>query len=164
MKSIDKLEIGDEAPQFTLPATGDTAGLGQSNKNISLKNYKGKKNVVLIFFPAAFTPICTAELPAFDLMIEEFEALDAQLLGISTDNVPSIDAWSETLGGFHFPVLSDFWPHGMMSLSYGVLRSEGIAERAVFVIDKAGMIRYIDIHDIKSEPPIEPIIECLKAL
>lgn len=164
MKPIDRLQVGDEAPEFILPATGDTAGLGQKKKNVSIKSFRDKKNIVLLFFPAAFTPICTAELPAFEQQISEFERLDAQILALSADNIPSIEAWCETLGGLHFPVLSDFWPHGLTALKYGVLRSEGIAERAVFVIDKAGIIKYIDIHDIKSEPPIEPILECIKGL
>ena len=61
-------------------------------------------------------------------------------------------------------MLSDFWPHGYVALKYGVLRSEGISERAIFVVDKQGIIRYIDIHDINEEPPVEPILHCLKEL
>ena len=63
-----------------------------------------------------------------------------------------------------FPVLSDFWPHGHTALKYGVLREEGITERAIFVIDKAGIVRYIDIHDINSEPELEPVLETLEDL
>lgn len=97
-------------------------------------------------------------------MISEFERLNAQVLGISTDNVFSNDGWCESLGGLSFPVLSDFWPHGFVAIKYGVLREEGITERAIFVIDKEGKIRYIDIHDINEEPPIEPVLHALQHL
>ncbi len=164
MKPIDKLKIGDEAPEFTLPATGDTAGRGDKRKNISLKSWRGKKNVLLIFFPAAFTPVCTAQLPAFEEHFAEFESLGTQMLAISTDNIPSIENWCKELGGLSYPVLSDFWPHGFTALKYGVLRSEGIAERAVFLIDKKGIIRYMEVFDIKTEPPVEPILNALRQI
>ena len=65
------------------------------------------------------------------------------------------------MGGLSYPVLSDFWPHGYVAIKYGVLREEGITERAIFVIDKEGVIRYIDIHDINEEPPLEPVFHVL---
>jgi peroxiredoxin (alkyl hydroperoxide reductase subunit C) len=164
MKSIDRLKIGDDAPDFTLPATGDTAGRNEKRKSISLKNYRGKKNVVLMFFPASFTPICTAQLPSFEARSADFVRLNAQLLAVSTDNLPSIESWCTSLGGLSYPVLSDFWPHGHVALKYGVLRSEGIAERSVFVIDNQGKIRHIDICDIGSEPPVDPILAAVEAL
>jgi len=164
LRPTQQLKAGEEAPDFTLPATGDTAGRNQPRKTISLKKYRGKKNVVLAFFPAAFTPVCTAQLPSYEERISEFQRLDAQVLGISTDNIPSIDAWCAQLGGLSYPVLSDFWPHGFVALKYGVLRSEGICERAIFVVDKQGIIRYIDIHDINEPPPVEPILDCLRQL
>ena len=103
-------------------------------------------------------------MPSYEERISEFERLDAQVLGISTDNVHSIDGWCAELGGLSYPVLSDFWPHGLVAISYGVLREEGITERAIFVVDKQGIIRYIDIHDINEEPPLDPILETLKKL
>jgi peroxiredoxin (alkyl hydroperoxide reductase subunit C) len=162
LRPLQRLQIGDEAPDFSLPATGDTAGQGQKRKQVALKNYRGKKNVVLAFFPAAFTPICTAQLPSFEQRTADFDRLNAQVLAISTDNVFSQEGWAATLGGLSFPVLSDFWPHGFVAIKYGVLREEGIAERAVFVVDKSGVIRYIDIHNINEEPPIDPIIHALQ--
>ena len=103
-------------------------------------------------------------MPSYEERFSEFERLNAQVLGISTDNVHSIDGWCTTLGGLSYPVLSDFWPHGHVAIKYGVLREEGITERAIFVVDKEGKIRYIDIHDINEEPPIEPIMAALKGL
>jgi glutaredoxin len=78
--------------------------------------------------------------------------LDTQVLGISVDSVPCLTAWAESLGGIHYPLLSDFWPHGEIAVRYGVLRSEGHSERAIFVIDKQGVIRYVDVHDIDDQP------------
>ena len=80
-----------------------------------------------------------------------------------TDNLPSLKAWSQGIN-VSFPVLSDFWPHGFTSLKYDVLRSEGIAERAIFVIDKKGIIRYIDVHDINEDPGMNAIIRTLEEI
>src|SRR5512136_2939373 len=82
----------------------------------------------------------------------KFEKLNAQVLGISVDHVPCLKAWAESLGGINFPLLSDFWPHGAVAVKYGVLRPEGHSERAIFMIDKRGIIRYIDIHNIDEQP------------
>ncbi len=81
-----------------------------------------------------------------------FAGLDAQVLGISVDHIPCLVAWAESLGGINYPLLSDFWPHGAVAQTYGVLRTEGKSERAIFVLDKRGVIRYIDIHDIDDQP------------
>ena len=78
--------------------------------------------------------------------------MDAQVLGISVDSVPSLKAWAETFEGISYPLLSDFWPHGEVAQRYGVLRPDGKSERALFLIDKQGIIRYIDIHDIDLQP------------
>jgi glutaredoxin len=85
-----------------------------------------------------------------------FTGLNTQVLGISIDHVPCLTAWAESLGGIHYPLLSDFWPHGTVADLYGVLRKqEGHSERALFVIDQYGFIRYIDIHDISTQPDNE---------
>ena len=78
--------------------------------------------------------------------------MDTQVLGISVDPVPTLTAWGEDLGGIHYPLLSDFWPHGSVALTYGVLRPDGITERAIFLIDKQGIIRYVDVHDFDDQP------------
>ncbi len=82
----------------------------------------------------------------------KFEKLNAQVLGISVDHVPCLKAWAESLGGISFPLLSDFNPQASVAKKYGVKRKEGFSERAIFVLDKYGIIRYIDIHDIKDRP------------
>jgi peroxiredoxin (alkyl hydroperoxide reductase subunit C) len=85
------------------------------------------------------------------------------VLGVLPDNLPSLKTWSRGLG-ISFPILSDFWPHGEAGSAYGVLRKEGILERAVFIIDRKGVIRYIDIHDINEDPPVNPILRVLATL
>lgn len=90
--------------------------------------------------------------------------MNAQVLGISVDHVPCLQAWAESLGGVSFPLLSDFWPHGAVSDTYGVLRKEGHSERALFVIDKQGIIRYIDIHDIDDQPYNEELRKAIRVM
>ncbi len=84
-----------------------------------------------------------------------FAGLDAQVLGISVDSVPCLTAWADSLGGITYPLLSDFWPHGSMATKFGVLRDDGTAERAIFIIDSEGMIRYVDVHDKDEQPSNE---------
>jgi glutaredoxin len=90
--------------------------------------------------------------------------LNAQVLGISVDHVPCLQAWAESLGGISFPLLSDFWPHGAVADKYGVLRTDGKSERALFIVDKAGIIRYIDIHDIDDQPYNEELRKALREI
>jgi glutaredoxin len=90
--------------------------------------------------------------------------LNAQVLGISVDHVPCLQAWAESLGGISFPLLSDFWPHGAVAEKYGVLRHDGKSERALFIIDKTGVIRYIDIHDIDDQPYNEALRIALRQI
>jgi glutaredoxin len=84
--------------------------------------------------------------------LAEFAGLNVQVLGISVDHVPCLKAWADSLGGISFPLLSDFWPHGAIADQYGVLRPDGFTERAVFIIDGEGIVRYIDIHNIDEQP------------
>ncbi len=152
LKAVDSaisLKVGDAAPSFTLPAV--------SGGQITLDEYKGKKNVVLSFVPAAWTPVCSQQWPGYNIAKDIFDEHDAVLLGITVDNVPTLYAWTQQMGELWFPVLSDFWPHGAVSKSYGVLRADGTSERALFIIDKQGIIRYIDVHDINVMPRLEDL-------
>lgn len=149
LKPVDSkttLKPGDKAPEFTLPAI--------SGKPVSLADYRGKQIVVLSFVPAAFTPVCSGQWPGYNLAEKEFAKRGAVVLGISEDNTPSQFAWVQAMDGLWFPVLSDFWPHGKVARAYGVLRTNGTAERALFVIDREGVIRYIDVHDINQRPDL----------
>jgi len=87
--------------------------------------------------------------------------MNTQVLGISVDSVDCLKAWAESLGGITYPLLSDFWPHGGVAQLYGVLRQEGYSERAIFVIDKDGVIRYVDVHDISQQPSNDELFRVL---
>lgn len=154
--SMPKLKMGDPAPDFTLPAV--------SGGKVSLKDYLGKTNVVLSFVPAAWTPVCSDQWPGYNIVKDIFDKNDAVLLGITVDNIPTLYAWTRQMGELWFPVLSDFWPHGAVADTYGVLRSNGVSERALFVIDKQGIIRYIDVHDINQRPRLGVLVNELQKL
>jgi peroxiredoxin (alkyl hydroperoxide reductase subunit C) len=159
LKPVDsklKVKVGEPALDFKLRAV--------NGRDISLKSFHGKKNVVLSFVPAAFTPVCSAQWPGYNLVLDVFEKHNAVLLGIATDNIPSLYAWTREMGDIRFEVLSDFYPHGAVASAYGVLRRDGTAERALFVIDKQGIIRYIDVHDINQRPPLEDLVTVLDKL
>ena len=117
--------------------------------------YRGKKTVVISFVPAAWTPVCSDQWPGYNMARSLFESNDAVLLGITVDNLPTLYAWTRQMGQLWFPVLSDFWPHGEVAARYGVLRSDGVSERALFIIDKAGIIRSIMVSDINKRPDLE---------
>lgn len=154
--SIPKLKVGDTAPDFTLPAV--------SGGKFSLSQYYGRKNVVISFVPAAWTPVCSDQWPGYNIVKDIFDSYDAILIGITVDNIPTLYAWTKQMGELWFPVLSDFWPHGAVADMYGVLRSDGVSERALFVIDKKGVIRYIDVHDINKRPGLEDLVTELEKL
>lgn len=103
-------------------------------------------------------------MPSYELDLHKFEGYNTQVLGISVDHVPCLKAWAESLGGISYPLLSDFWPHGSVAQKYGVLRAEGHSERALFIIDKQGIVRYVDVHDIGDQPDNEEIFKVLRQL
>jgi peroxiredoxin len=154
--SVLKIKVGEAAPDFTLKAV--------SGKIISLKDYHGNKNVVISFVPAAWTPVCSDQWPGYNIVKDIFDNTDAVLLGITVDNIPTLYSWTNQMGKLWFEVLSDFWPHGAVAEKFGVLRSDGVAERALFIIDKKGVIRYIDVHNINQRPPLEALVKELQKL
>jgi peroxiredoxin (alkyl hydroperoxide reductase subunit C) len=159
LKPVDSklnVKVGDRAPDLTLASV--------SGEKVSLSQYRGRKNVVLSFVPAAWTPVCSDQWPGYNIMKDFFEKNDAILLGITVDSIPTLFAWTNQMGKLWFPVLSDFWPHGGVARKYGVLRANGVSERALFVIDKKGIIRYIDVHDINKRPPLEDLVDALEKL
>ncbi len=159
LKPIDsflKVKVGDVAPDFTLPAV--------SGETITLSRFREKRNVVISFVPAAWTPVCSDQWPGYNIAKVFFDQNDAILLGITVDNIPTLFAWTNQMGQLWFPVLSDFWPHGKVAQKYGVLRSDGVSERAVFMIDKKGIIRYIDVHDINQRPHLEVYVRELEKI
>jgi glutaredoxin len=103
-------------------------------------------------------------MPSYEMDLQKFEGYNTQVLGISVDHVPTLKAWAESLGGINYPLLSDFWPHGEVAQRYGVLRDDGTAERALFVLDKRGIVRYVDIHDYDEQPDNNEIFRVLREL
>src|SRR2546422_565299 len=104
-------------------------------------------------------------MPSYEEDLSEFERRNAQVLGISVDQVFSNEAWAKSMGCLSFPLRSTpYWPYGYACAQYGVLRGEGRAERAIFVVDRQGILRYIDIHDVAEQPPTDKIMEALDKL
>ena len=150
------LEIGQEAPDFTLQ--------NQFGEDVKLSDFRGKKNVVLVFFPMVFTGICTGELCEIQDNREAFVSDDVQVLGISCDASPSQKMFAEK-EGLDYPLLSDFWPHGEVSRLYGAwFEPRGFSMRATFVIDKSGIIRWSVINGPGDARKSEDYKEALAAL
>ena len=142
--SVLKVKVGEIAPDFVLPSV--------SGEKIALHQFHGKKNVVISFVPAAWTPVCSEQWPGYNIVKDVFSETDAVLLGITVDNIPTLHAWTNQIGDVWFDVLSDFWPHGEVAKTYGVLRSDGVTERALFIVDKEGLLRFIQVTDINKKP------------
>jgi len=148
-----KVHPGDQAPDFVLTAI--------DGSRVKLSDFRGRKNVVISFIPAAWTPVCSDQWPGYNLAKSIFDTHQAILLGISVDNRATLFSWTRQMGNLWFPVLSDFWPHGAVADKFGLLRSDGVAERALIFIDKKGVITYIYVSDINKRPPLEIIAEQL---
>ena len=128
------LEIGQEAPDFTLR--------DQHGQEVTLSSFRGEKAVVVMFYPYAFSSVCTGELCAVRDDLPTFESDAVQVLALSCDPMFSLRAFAEQ-DGLTFPLLSDFWPHGATATAYGVFNAErGCADRSTFIVDKEGVLRW----------------------
>lgn len=159
LKPVDsslKVSVGQLAPDFTLKSI--------NGEYITLSQYRGQKKVVISFVPAAFTPVCSDQWPGYNISRNIFETNNAVLLGITVDNIPTLHAWVRQMGSLWFDVLSDFWPHGKVADTYGVLRSDGTTERALVFIDTAGIIRAVEVGDINVRPPLELVVKTLEKM
>lgn len=131
------LKVGDVAPDFKVPTT--TAA-----KSFQLSDYKGKSGVVVAFFPAAFTGGCTKEMTAYGTELAKFKEMGFEVIGISTDNIPSLGVWQKEVLKVDAPLGSDFATRKTAE-AYGVLmKDRGMANRATFVVDKEGKITHIE--------------------
>ena len=141
------LQPGDKAPEFSLRAS--------DKSQVNLKDYRGR-NVVLLFFPLAFTGVCTKELCLMRDSLAEYERLDTQVLAVSVDSLYALNKWKQEQG-FNFPLLSDF--NKTVSKKYEVLYKEfvfgmkGVSKRSAFVIDGGGIIRYAEVLENAGELP-----------
>ncbi len=131
------VDVGTKAPEFTLK--------DYNKQDVSLSSFIGKKPVLLVFYPFAFSGICTGELCQVRDDLSRYQNDTVQLLAISTDPVFTLKAWAEK-EKYTFPLLSDFWPHGAVAQAYGVFNSvAGFANRGTFLIDAAGVIRFAEM-------------------
>jgi peroxiredoxin len=149
------LEVGQMAPEFKLKGPGGST--------ISLSEYRGRNPVVLVFYPLAFSPVCSHQLPAIEKEIGRITAHAGVVLGVSVDSHYANTAFAEKLG-LSFPLLSDF--RRQTSAAYGVLREEAWASgRALFLVDREGRIAYKDVSPTPAEiPDLEPLITALEGL
>jgi mycoredoxin-dependent peroxiredoxin len=134
------LAIGDEAPDFTLN--------DQTRTPVTLSDFRGKKHVLVVFYPLAFSGVCTGEMCSLRDSIESFRSDEIETLAISVDSSAATAAWAAK-EGYDFPLLSDFWPHGAVADRYGVFDAEkGLAMRGTFLVDKWGIIRFAEVNAI----------------
>lgn len=130
------LQVGDQAPDFTLK--------DQNNQERTLSEFRGDRNVLVVFYPLAFSGICTGELDQLRDDLAEFTGV--QVLAVSVDSVYTLKAWSNQQG-YYFPLLADFWPHGKVAQDYGVFNDyAGIANRGTFLVDADGVIRFAEMN------------------
>jgi peroxiredoxin len=130
------IAVGTQAPDFVLK--------DQNNQYVRLSSYRGGRNVLLVFYPLAFTGTCEGELSSVRDALSDFLNDSTQVLTVSVDSPYSHKVWA-TQQGYEFPLLSDFWPHGAVAQAYGVFNPErGFANRGTFIIDRAGIIRYAE--------------------
>jgi len=151
------LKVGDPAPDFTLRT--------HNEGELNLAWYRGRKHVVLAFYPGDFTPVCGVQIPEYQRLIARFDELGVQVFGISVDSLACHVAWARSLGGLSFPLFSDYWPHVAVARMYRVFDKDyGCAERAVFLIDRQGLIRFIDYSMFSDLPDNEKLFRQIAAL
>lgn len=130
--------VGTEAPDFTLK--------DQNNQEVTLSSFRGDRTVLVVFYPFAFSGICTSELCAVRDDLGSFQNADVQILAVSVDHPFTLKAWSDAQG-YEFPLLADFWPHGQVAQAYGVLNEKaGFALRGTFLVDKTGTVQFAEVN------------------
>ena len=132
------IEVGASAPDFVLK--------NQNNQEVRLSDFRGRRNVLLVFYPLAFTGTCQGELCQVRDNLADFVNDDVQLLTVSVDSPYSHKVWADR-EGYEFPLLSDFWPHGAVAQAYGVFNVDrGFADRGTFLIDRDGVVRFAELN------------------
>lgn len=136
------LELGGRAPDFTLR--------DQFGQDVTLSSFRGTKAVALLFYPNAFSGVCTGEMSGIRDRLDQFLTFDTEVLGVSCDSIFTLRAFADA-DGLNFPLLADFWPHGAVAAAYGVFDEvKGCARRSSYVIDKEGAIRW-SVHNAMAE-------------
>ena len=157
------LHPGDIAPDFDLPVL-----IGGVKKRFKLSERRGRQNLVLAFYPLNWEPVSTEQMVAYQVEREKFAESSTEVVGISVDSIMNTTAWEREIGPFDYALCSDFWPHGNVSLKYGVLREAepfaGCSERAVFIVDKAGKMQFGRIYAVNEVPDLQESLEILRKL
>lgn len=148
------MQTGKKAKDFTLK--------DQNGQDFHLSEYRGKK-VLLSFHPLAWTSICAKQMQNLEKNKKSFDKLNAVAVGLSVDSVPCKAAWAKSLKIKNTKILADFWPHGGVAKSIGLLRPEGFSERANIIVNEAGKVAFVKVYPIKQLPDIGEILEALKA-
>ena len=157
------LNIGDPAPDFKVnQTTGDKQG------EFQLSAQQGK-NVVLVFYPGDFTPVCTSELELIQSDLAKFKSANAEVVGFSTDTVFSHAAFQKSLGGLSFPLATDRWPYAEVAKAYGIFPPTKHTapfwnDRAIFIVDKNGLIAWSKVYQIGHVPDVNEVLEALRKL
>ena len=155
LSSTSALPAGTAAPDFTLHATPD--------QRVSLAELRGRP-VILAFYPADWSPVCGDQMALYNEILDEFRRFDAELLGISVDGVWCHAAFAQNRG-LHFPLLADFEPKGDVATRYGVYRAaDGTSDRALFVLDANGVIRWSYVSPVGINPGAGGILRALESL
>ncbi len=149
------IAVGTVAPDFEL--------VNQLREPVRLSDFRHRQHVVLAFHPLAFTPVCSAQVESYERERARLDALGARVLAISTDPGPSKKAWADSLG-VSYDLLSDFHPHGQVAAAYGVLREDGLAERALVVVDKRGIVGWTRLYDMPEHPDPAELLAALRHL
>lgn len=157
------LECGHLAPDFDLPVL-----IGGVKQRFHLREQCKKQNLVLAFYPSNWEKVSTEQMIAYQVEREKFKAHNAEVVGITVDSIMNVTSWERDIGPFDYFLCSDFWPHGRVCEQYGVLRKSepfrGASERAVFVIDQIGKVRYKRIYPVDQRPDLAETLAALGGL
>jgi peroxiredoxin len=134
----------------------------QNRQDFLLSDFRGKR-VLLSFHPLAWTPICAQQMQSLERNKKALDKLNTVAVGLSIDSVPCKAAWARSLKIKNTRLLSDFWPHGGVAKSLGILRDEGFSERANIIVDEAGKVMYVKVYPIRQLPDMGEILTALKA-
>jgi len=147
------ISVGQSAPEFSLK--------DQTMQEVKLADYRGKKNVVMVFYPLDWSRVCTNEHACMVNDMKKFESLNAQVLGLSVDSAWSHKAYAEKMG-IHYPLLADFQPRGAVAEKFGIyLADKGITGRAIAIINKAGNVAWFKQYDIPVVPDLNEVAQAL---
>ena len=150
------LQVGDEAPDFELK--------DQHGQPVRLSSFRGEKNVLVVFYPWAFSSVCGGELDDMQRQLADFQNDDVAILTVSTDSMYALRTFADAQG-YQFPLLADFWPHGAVAADYGVLHPQiGVALRGTFLVDKQGTVRWTVTNEIGDARSLDDYRAALAAL